>query len=989
MKGENRSMRKSVSLILILVLVLTSFTVAFAEPLEIRNIYQEAGNILESAGMLQGDSKGDLMLNKQLKRQDMVVLISRLMKSENIASKYPGKVQFNDVKDSYYKPYIAWSVNQGLIVGRNSKVFGFNDPVTVQELQTLLLRTLGYTEEAKDWDNVPRFAEGLGMMEDLNVRPKDKVSRGLMAKVTLNSLRLYKKGSSITLAKSLDITIPDAFNVSAIATVNNDTLKLEGLAQGTNNLKVEIKPLSKDIPMDTKQINIPLKSDGRFSIEIPELSSGNYSYRFISGNYYTKYEDFAIKELPFEITDVKAPNLKEIFVSFTKPVDKSTALILNNYSTDAGSIKKIRTIDNDKTVVITLADNIMMKNQNKYNLSIYKIKSAKGEELSLKNKTFETFDNEPPKVVDIKQLGNKAIKIYFSEPIKKVSSTNFKIDGKNFIGNVRLEDNIVFLTPYNSGVFTEGNHYLIVSKIEDYAGYRGIEDKIDFSIVKDTTPPQIVDGRATLEKAIITFDEDIDPNTVSRTNFYWKSGNTKRYPSKVEVGEQEVILDFSKDKLPGYTISLFVDGIADYSGNKLKNGEIKITPTIDRTNPEVISATPSEDGKSIKIIFSKNVEGRNRNCYTIRDKDGKNVNIRDISGSGREYSLNLYSPLPVGTNTLIIQGVYDTTALKNIMTPYTTTIEMKDVVRPKVTSHSGKGREIIIQFSKEMDINTLEDPNNYLITFNKTTTFLPKDTEFNILNDGQTLIIQLPETINGKEVKIGESKNLTKLQIMRIQDTIGNYLEPDLTILEFNLYTTGKTKALEATLTEENIIQVKFNQPIVSVSPYDFSISGRTICDAICDGTNIISIILDSKNETTINSQLVIKTNNNIMTMIDTTVEGKSLNIVDKVSPRVKDDITYLKTYDNTIELPFTEELEKEGDSLYRRDLEIIRLSDGHILEEYEYSTYLSKDKKILIISLDKEYNSGSQYAVRIKDPIYIRDTSGNITLESNQYYTY
>ena len=125
--------------------------------------------------------------------------------------------------------------------------------------------------------------------------------------------------------------------------------------------------------------------------------------------------------------------------------------------------------------------------------------------------------------------------------------------------------------------------------------------------------------------------------------------------------------------------------------------------------------------------------------------------------------------------------------------------------------------------------------------------------------------------------------------------------------------------------------------------------------------------------------------------MINTTAEEKKLNIVDKVSPRVKDDTTYLKmNYNNTIELPFTEELEKEGDSLYRRDLEIIRLSDNHILEEDEYSTYLSNDKSKLIISLGKGYQYNSQYAVRIKEePIYIRDTSGNITLKSNQYYTY
>ncbi len=49
-------------------------------------LYQKSGQILKNeGGVLEGSGTGDLMLNQNLKRQDMVVLMSRLYKEENIA----------------------------------------------------------------------------------------------------------------------------------------------------------------------------------------------------------------------------------------------------------------------------------------------------------------------------------------------------------------------------------------------------------------------------------------------------------------------------------------------------------------------------------------------------------------------------------------------------------------------------------------------------------------------------------------------------------------------------------------------------------------------------------------------------------------------------------------------------------------------------------------------------------------------------------------
>ena len=137
-----------------------------------------------------------------------------------------------------------------------------------------------------------------------------------------------------------------------------------------------------------------------------------------------------------------------------------------------------------------------------------------------------------------------------TEPVKSARASNFKIDDKKFSGNVNLLDNVITLSYYSSSFAPkEGVHTLTVSGLEDYAGHEGIEEDISFDIIEDTKAPKIVDARATVEEVIIEFDEEIYPDSISRTSFYWKSGSRKRYPSKVKVLNDKVILDYSGNTL--------------------------------------------------------------------------------------------------------------------------------------------------------------------------------------------------------------------------------------------------------------------------------------------------------------------------------------------------------------------------------------------------------------------------------------------------------
>lgn len=194
-----------------LIVFLLIFSLFLGIPLNVS--YADSAKIAENLyriGIITGDETGNLRLDEYLKRQDMVVIISRLHKEENTAKSYPVVIKFDDFtqENSFYHSYINWAVNKKLIAGVGGNNFGFNQLVTVQQFQTVLMRALNYTEEAKLYDSVPDIAKKIGLMEGLShLSHKDNLTRGDMCVMINNALNLRMKGSPLKLAEVLKLEI--------------------------------------------------------------------------------------------------------------------------------------------------------------------------------------------------------------------------------------------------------------------------------------------------------------------------------------------------------------------------------------------------------------------------------------------------------------------------------------------------------------------------------------------------------------------------------------------------------------------------------------------------------------------------------------------------------------------------------------------------------------------------------------------------------------
>ena len=170
--------------------------------------YYNDAKLLERADIMKGDTKGDLMLDDTLQRQDLVIIIARLYSEEKRAQSMTGKLEFRDVDSkAYYRPFIIWAAEKGIMEGKSDKVFGVGDDVTVLQLETILLRILGYEEEAKNSDLIVTLSDSLGLNEGINSRNSDSIKRGELSKMIINALNIERKGSTIKLKDVLNLDI--------------------------------------------------------------------------------------------------------------------------------------------------------------------------------------------------------------------------------------------------------------------------------------------------------------------------------------------------------------------------------------------------------------------------------------------------------------------------------------------------------------------------------------------------------------------------------------------------------------------------------------------------------------------------------------------------------------------------------------------------------------------------------------------------------------
>jgi len=156
--GEKKVMKKSLSLLLTFALVFG----LFANMASAAETPASAGKYLFDNKIIQGNGT-DLLVNDTWKRQDLAVLLSRLMGVEAEAKATAKSHTYKDVRGTFYDGYLSWAKEKGYMEGASATSFGFDQLLNNQSFAAVVLRALGVDTTGDKYKDVPELAVKAGI----------------------------------------------------------------------------------------------------------------------------------------------------------------------------------------------------------------------------------------------------------------------------------------------------------------------------------------------------------------------------------------------------------------------------------------------------------------------------------------------------------------------------------------------------------------------------------------------------------------------------------------------------------------------------------------------------------------------------------------------------------------------------------------------------------------------------------------------------------
>lgn len=918
---------------------------------------QEKYNALVTQGIFAGYPNGEAYLDKDMTRAEfakVVALLTGLDTAATTTSTYADQNYAN----AWYKPYVEAVTKAGYMQGTTTgakKLFNPNGKVTVQEMAATLVRAAKLEIPTTGIDNgAAAWAKG---------EVQAAINAGLISK-TSNFAGAATRGLLVDTAYAYQTALSKPAVASSEVTDNGATV-IFTLANGE---KVTVKPTTALQPNVATTVTF-------------------------------KYNNFDYSEsVTWKVTSATkavsaaATNLKEVDITFDGEVNVASAEDASKYVVSLGDVvDSAQVLEGGNVVRLTLKSGQTFKNQDDYTVKITGV-TAGTTTLPAATLSFRPLDNVLPTVTAVKGLGTKAVKVTFSEPVQTVNSNNFQIDNAAFVGSVQLSEDgrEAVLRPYTA--FTTGDHNLTSSLVVDFNNLKSLSDTKPFTVAVDTEAPTVTEISATLERAVVTFSEDIDPNTVATSDFYWLNGSTKQYPTEVNrlAGNKYELIFSGSAILPVYTTNLYVDSVSDYTGNANTVKQFAVTATVNQTRPVVTDLVYNKTNGTVTVKFDRVVTFAPSN-FTVTDSNGKVYSVLTAAGSNSKVATLTFVGTPgAGSYTIAIAGVKDTTVLTNAIEPVSKPFTIGDTGAPTVIGNAVKNvdnRTITLTFSEAMDPAKLQNVSNYLIEYGATQMRLPSNSQVRIANDYKSVVITLPATIDAVATNMAQVASITPLDLT---DLAGNVLTGIGQKVNATV-TVGSVSSAE--LTAPNKIEVTFNQAIESARVSDFTLAGYTIQNVTVSGSTVtLTTTTDIGTGLPAGGlNVVVAASNKIATVAGNGVsDGSTAAVTDAVAPTVKAGTTELSFINKTITLPFSENLNPANKALWAGDLIVTNLDGNAQVPVSSYTTDWDADSKSIVINLAGEtVTPSSKYSVKVRAAnTTIVDVAGKKAAESSTYVT-
>jgi len=184
-------MKRVISFVLVLALVLGSFSMAFAAPADVAGTdYEEAVGALTELGVVTGYTDGNYYPEKAVNRAEAAKLVITALGLAEYAE--GNTASFTDLAGyGWAAGYIGYAEALGILKGDGNGKFRPADTVSYQEMATMLVRAVGYTDESLPgtWPaNYVVKAKALGIMDGIAQAGSAAANRGDVAVMIYNNL---------------------------------------------------------------------------------------------------------------------------------------------------------------------------------------------------------------------------------------------------------------------------------------------------------------------------------------------------------------------------------------------------------------------------------------------------------------------------------------------------------------------------------------------------------------------------------------------------------------------------------------------------------------------------------------------------------------------------------------------------------------------------------------------------------------------------------
>ena len=216
-------MKKVLSLVLVIAMVLSSFSFAFAAKFEdVDGDYENAINTLVALGVVTGYDDGTYRPERVVTRAEMAKLIVEILGYGDLVA--GSASNFADTQGHWADPWIALAAGRGLVIGTGDGNFTPDRTVSYDEAITMIVRALGYSDNSNElagmtWPtNFKVKAAELKLTKDvaLNAAGAD---RGGVAQLLYNALEavLVTVDSDGNVIKTQDSDKEDVLLLSRLA----------------------------------------------------------------------------------------------------------------------------------------------------------------------------------------------------------------------------------------------------------------------------------------------------------------------------------------------------------------------------------------------------------------------------------------------------------------------------------------------------------------------------------------------------------------------------------------------------------------------------------------------------------------------------------------------------------------------------------------------------------------------------------------------------